>query len=188
MLLAGINAHSVHANAQVEGGEYYSPNAQHSNYLLVQFNAPLDHNRYEEIHRLNLHTLQYLAGNTFLCYYEPQDLDVLRNLSFVVYANVYHPDYVIQSDLKSKIDKDLQSTSGIPVPKYHVGITLHSLDLVDQAKTHIADIVHVAESTLELDHTSLVIHLTPQQIDAVAALDEVLSVEELRSLEYKLFK
>jgi serine protease AprX len=188
MLLAGINAHSVHAHDQVEGGKHYSPNARHSNYLLVQFNAPLDHNRYSEIHRLKLYTLEYLAGNTFLCYYEPEDLDVLRNLPFVVYANVYHPEYVVQSDLKSKIDKDLQSTSADTLPTHHVSITLHSLALIDQAKTHIADILHVAESTLGFNGTSLTIHLNSQQISTVAALDEVLSVEELRPLEYKLFK
>ncbi|KAI1624654.1 peptidase S8/S53 domain-containing protein [Exophiala viscosa] len=188
MPLAGINGYSISPHAHIEGGQFYSSNAEHSNYLLVQFQSPLDHERYEEIHTLSLHTLEYLGENTYRCQYEPEDLQQIRTLPFVIYANVYHPAYVIQPSLKTKINTSLADYETEPGRLYHVSVVLHSENEGEHGKSMLADLLRVEKHLLEADWKCIHAHLTAQQIDAAAALDQVLAIEEILPLSYQLFQ
>jgi serine protease AprX len=102
-----INGNVVHHSAQRQGGAHYAPDASHTNYIIIQSYAPLKPPQREELRRLQLVIQQSLAGNTFFCRYNPDDLIELRLLPYLHLVNPYHADYVVDYVLKaggSKLD------------------------------------------------------------------------------------
>ena len=89
-----LNNHVVDPSTQQKGGSQFVKNAVDSNYVLVHCKSFLTTEQKAQLAKLNVRLLSYPAENTYLCRYEPQDLEKIRALLFVVYANVYHPDVV----------------------------------------------------------------------------------------------
>jgi serine protease AprX len=87
---AGLNMYQMHQTANT--------------LVIVQFKHLLEPEEHAELDRRKIHLQQYTGANTYICYYDPSDLSSIRDLDFVEYANVYHPDLVIHDVLKAKCD------------------------------------------------------------------------------------
>lgn len=89
----------------VEPG-YLPSHAADTNFILLQFTHPL---KIEELTILEHYGVKVQQkqdkNNTYLCRYEPSDLEVLEKLPFVRHALVYHPDFVVDPLLKD-VDVD----------------------------------------------------------------------------------
>lgn len=89
----------------VEPG-YLPSHAADTNFILLQFTHPLN---LEEVTILDHYGVKVQQkqdkDDTYLCRYEPSDLNVLQDLPFVRHALVYHPDFVIHPLLKD-VDLD----------------------------------------------------------------------------------
>jgi serine protease AprX len=96
-----INGHKLAAVSQQEGGEQFVADASQSNYILLQCTAPLSVEQHAIVRKFHVEILEYVSINTYLCRYEPEDLDAIRALPFVVFANVYHQDLGISSGLST---------------------------------------------------------------------------------------
>ncbi len=137
-----------------------------------------------------------MGANTYICYYDPSDLSSIRDLDFVEYANVYHPDLVIHDVLKAKCD--LQSPSGqqsysdeLPAPEppsdasptlynVHVGLHANLEREADQLKEALVSALHLDPDTIKTEADHLTITGIPATtLRRVAHYDEVQSIDEL---------
>jgi serine protease AprX len=76
--------------------------AAESNYIIVQTKeGRLDADQTAQLTAHDVEIHEYVSENTYLCGYKPKDLKVIRNLSFISYANVYLPLFVVDGSLKS---------------------------------------------------------------------------------------
>jgi serine protease AprX len=77
---------TVNANDQEEVKS--APNAKDSNFILVQVDRVLTVAEKGILADHHAEIQEYVAENTFLCRYEPEDLQALRLLPFVVTADM----------------------------------------------------------------------------------------------------
>lgn len=75
-------------NANDQGEVESAPNAKDSNFILVQVDRVLTVAEKGVLAYHHVKIQEYVAENTFLCRYEPDDLQALRLLPFVVTADV----------------------------------------------------------------------------------------------------
>src|ERR1700754_16507 len=99
MATININGHTVQAKSQQEGGDQYTPEASSSSYILVQCSDFPSNEQLQQLEDMEIRILEKLENHTYLCCYKPADLDIIRALPFVTYANVYHPDLVAHKPL-----------------------------------------------------------------------------------------
>lgn len=80
---------TVNGNTVDRGTEgIFTPDAKSSNFILLQGHAPLSVEEKDIVKVLGVQIQEYVAENTYLCRYVPEDLEELRQLSFVNTANV----------------------------------------------------------------------------------------------------
>jgi hypothetical protein len=77
-----------------------SASAADSNYILVQTRAPLTSGQREQLSGLGVVIHEYVPESTYLCAYGPSDLDAVRRLPFVAWANVYLRGFKIPPSLR----------------------------------------------------------------------------------------
>jgi subtilisin family serine protease len=73
--------------------------ASNTAYILVQTEQPLDRAQKDELADKGVDILEYVPSNTYLCKYEPTDLDEIRALPYVAWANVYMQGFKIAPEL-----------------------------------------------------------------------------------------
>jgi serine protease AprX len=191
-----INGNLVEPAAQCEGGSQYEPNAVHSNYILLHVKEGLRPEQHAELEGLRVHLQQYTGANTYLCYFPGQDLDRIRELEYVEYANVYHPSLVIDDVLKSKCginntsseqitlqDPASRETEGTPKNEvFDVDIMLHENPerSSDQIKQALVSKLHIDPATVEAGEGRLrVSTVDVGSLQQIAQFDEVKSVREV---------
>ena len=191
-----INGNIVEPAAQCEGGHQYISNASQSNYILLHVNQLLGPEQHAELERRQVRLQQYTGANTYICYYRPPDLDRIRELDFVDYANVYHPDLVIEDLLRAKCGINAPSAeySTLQDPSARarreapsdvvvdVLIMLHedperSPDQLGQA---LVSQLHLDPATVEASESRLRISkVDARTIQEIALFDEVKSIQEV---------
>lgn len=73
-----------------------------SNYIIVQTKGGrLETDQMTELAAKGAVIHEYVSDGTYLCGYNPRDLNTIRSLPFVGYANIYLPLFVVQSSLKN---------------------------------------------------------------------------------------
>jgi len=77
---------TVNANDQEEVRS--APDAKDSNFILLQVDRVLTVAEKKTLADHNVEIQEYVAEKTFLCRYEPDDLQTLRRLPFVVTADM----------------------------------------------------------------------------------------------------
>ncbi|KAF8848395.1 subtilisin-like protein [Acephala macrosclerotiorum] len=203
-----INSYTLNTTSQTEGGKYFSHDASQSNYILLQFRAPISNDQYQVLDPLQVQVLQYFHPNTYVCRYEPTDLDIIRALPFVLSASIFHQDIVVHKNLNSKIRRESilehepQTAGATPIEgdsrpetlapgtespsqqKFEVDIILHrnSGRTVADIKQQLSNLSH---QHLEQIHSSdhvIRMEVEGQYLDTIAAIDEVQSILEVTKL------
>nr|KAK5441802.1 hypothetical protein LTR18_006724 [Exophiala xenobiotica] len=198
MIEITVNGNVIPPSTQQEGGSHFAVDASRSNYLLVHCVDRLIDKQYDILRRLKVDVLQYAADNTYLCRFLPAELDEIRRLDFVVFANVYHSDLVINAILKSKVacvedrsdveeaaaEQKTSKYTGSKVPdegSYAVYVVLHpecgrsAADVKDQ----LMKMVGMESDEILARDRRLILNLKAGDLSKVAALDEVQTIEEL---------
>ncbi|KAK5212096.1 hypothetical protein LTS03_005659 [Exophiala xenobiotica] len=193
-----VNGNVIPPSTQQEGGSHFAIDASRSNYLLVHCVDRLIDKQYDILRRLKVDVLQYAADNTYLCRFLPAELDEIRRLDFVVFANVYHSDLVINAILKSKVasvedrsdaekaaaDQKTSKYTGSRVPdqgSYEAYVVLHpecgrsAADVKDQ----LIEMLGIESDEIFAGDRRLILNLRARDLSKIAALDEVQTIEEL---------
>jgi serine protease AprX len=202
-----INGHKLAAASQQEGGEHFAADASQSNYILLQCTAPLSVEQHTIVREYHVDILEYVSINTYLCRYEPKDLDAIRALPFVVFANVYHQDLGISSGLSNirdaastasgsteegavseteNLGTEFKTTAASKQAQepIKVAITLHpySKRSPSEIKIDLKTLLYMKSEAVELDGSILYLSLRPEDLSKIARIDEVRSIEEVRPL------
>ena len=97
-----INSISIDPDAQkstIAFNSLMSSDSSDSNYILVQTDVPLNRSQKTQLINLDAIILEYVPENTYICRYDLVDLNVIRNLPFVKWTNVYLQGFKISPRL-----------------------------------------------------------------------------------------
>ena len=165
-----------------------------SNYVLVQTAKYLTKENKEKLTELNVEVEELVSENTYLCRYEPAELDKVRNLNFVTWADEYGSKFVVSSDLKSNSNSPTTARAAAAAAAADSASQAHEVDVVfhenhkqtkDDLKAAVAKAAHVHSDTLEGRKDVIRLVLQDRYFNDVAKLDEVRAI--LPVVENKLY-
>ncbi|OAL51015.1 subtilisin-like protein [Pyrenochaeta sp. DS3sAY3a] len=162
---------------EVESEEVDSaPNAKKSNFILVQVDRVLSLIEKEVLANHHVEIQEYVAENTFLCRYEPEDLQVLRLLPFVVTADVYLPQLKTTISLKEMVESEQDQEY------YEVDLILHENPNLppEQLAPLVAQAAGLSLGDLEILPRKIRATIHQDKLAALAKLDSVNRIEEVR--------
>ncbi|AFZ01039.1 S8 family serine peptidase [Calothrix sp. PCC 6303] len=192
MVQITINGISIDPEAQsqaMNASNLISPDSSNSNYILVQTVQPLNSEQKSQLAALGAEILEFVPENTYVCRYNPENLDAVRNLAFVDWANVYLEGFKIPPQLRDSsinVNKgNLISLSNVN-PKLRmtrkpqaVTLVLHNNITLDEGlRSRIATAARLNAEELPLNTKSLRLSIQPQYLDDLAKIDEVRHIEE----------
>ena len=188
MALITINGISLDPVAQsdaLKAARMESPDASRSNYVLIQTSGPLTDEQKEELARLGVEIQEYVPENTYLCRYGPSDLDAIRALPFVVWADVYLEGFKIAPSLRAAPPDAATSVLPTAVPRSpsrkprEVDVVLH--DDVDPnaepVREQLAAAAGVDPDELQVGRRKVRLTVQEGQLPKLAALDDVHHIE-----------
>ena len=116
----------------------------------------------------------YVSKNTYLCYYQPKDLDKIRGMELIFYADIYHTAFKTVPNLKEPVSDRDYCVDVI----FHTGVQSGSIELRDR-------ILHTAKP--RTDHINVSPHkvrltIPDQYIRNTAELDEVRCIDKVYKL------
>jgi len=185
-----INGISLDPVAQAEGlsaASLTSADASQSNYVLIQTDGPLTEEQKAELTNLGVAIHEYVPENTYLCGYQPTDLQAIRALPYVVWADVYLQGFKIAPSLQAAPPDAAQSLLPTAAPRSpsrklrQVDVVLHDdVDASsDEIKGELAAAAGVDPSDLNTGRRKVRLTVQEGQLQNLAALDQVRHVEEV---------
>jgi serine protease AprX len=188
MALITINGVSLDPQAQAVGLQaagLEAATAADSDYVLIQTQAPLTPVQKQELAGLGVEIQEYVPELTYLCGYRPADLDAIRALPYVTWANVYMRGFKIPPSLRPPTLPPAAAI--VPMAATHrpsrkprqVDVVLHDdVDPADQGlQTRIAAAAGVDPTALQVGRRKIRMTVAEGDLDRVAALDEVHHLE-----------
>ncbi|MFI6148564.1 S8 family serine peptidase [Streptomyces sp. NPDC051109] len=184
-----INGVTVDPLAQADDlatASLVSEDASASNYLLVQTTHPPTAEEKDELAALGVVIHEYVPDDTYLCGFRPRDLDAVRALPFVTWADVYFKGFKIAQSLRSSrlrpgvaVLADPAEAGG-PRPRT-IDVVLHEdVDVgSDGLRDRIAAAAGVSPGDVQPDHDKVRVTVREEDLAALAALDEVKEIEEV---------
>lgn len=168
-----------------------SRDASKSNFILIQTTSPLTKAQRAELEGKGVEILEYVPETTYLCRYEPADLETLRALPYVTWANVYLQGFKIAPSLRGQAPgrgpTDLMALAASPGAS-RMGTDLKKVDIIFHAKVDVEKLRNEVASVAGLDPGDLVpsgnkirIRVKAEKLPDLARIDEVRHIEEVRS-------
>ncbi|KAJ9603342.1 hypothetical protein H2200_012120 [Cladophialophora chaetospira] len=171
------------AAPSVKAAGFGTGDAASSNYILIQTTGSLTKDNKESLQGLDVGIKELVSDSTYLCRYEPQDLERIRKLDFVKWAAVYPTHFVVSSKLKP--DPSAVTPSVMTVLSTHphtVDVIFHAEHKKD-AKTlveEVAKAAHVNPSGLSGRKDKVRLVVQERYLEGVARIDDVQSIQEVR--------
>lgn len=166
-----------------------SPDAAGSNYILIQTEHPLTKQQKEELASSKAEILEYAPDNTYICRYEPTDLQALRNLPYVTWANIYLEGFKVSPALESLPAEgtpgahNLLAMASRPVRTLNttlktVDVVLHrDVGLSAPLREKIARAAGLDPDGINLSGKKTRITVPVDRLPEIAAIDEVRHIE-----------
>ncbi|KAJ5470000.1 hypothetical protein N7530_007357 [Penicillium desertorum] len=129
---------------------------------------------------------EYVSKHTYLCCYHGADINVIRSINGVIWANVYPQLFVLPPSLKEQVGTSETAAPNLAsAPKSrtlkNVDIVFHNgVDATDSNnKSAVATASHVAFDILKPTDNKIRIKVQAQYLDDIAALDKVKAIHEV---------
>ncbi|KFZ07914.1 hypothetical protein V502_09672 [Pseudogymnoascus sp. VKM F-4520 (FW-2644)] len=171
------------ANPAVRAAGLVTGDAADSNYVLIQTKGAVTKDNKDQLQSLEVGIKELVSDSTYLCRYEPADLEPIRNLDFVKWANVYPTHFVVSSRLKP--DRATVTSSNMTV----LSTNPHKVDVIFHAEhkkdattliEQVAQAAHVNPSGLSGRKDKVRLVVQERYLEDVAKIDEVQSILEVR--------
>ncbi|MFF0201304.1 S8 family serine peptidase [Streptomyces sp. NPDC005017] len=180
----GVTVDPLAQAGELATASLVSEDATASNYLLVQTTHPPTAEEKEQLASLGVVIHEYVPDDTYLCGFRPTDLDAVRALPFVAWADVYFEGFKIAQSLRPRrLSTGIAELAGPmddanPAPRT-VDIVLH--DDVAVSADGLRDRVATAAGASDVrpDRGKIRMTVREEDLSAVAALDEVKEIEEV---------
>lgn len=149
-------------------------NASETDYILVQSQGRLTPSQKQELVNLTVDIHEYVSKNTYLCSYEKDDLDKIRQIEFVVYVDIYRLDLKISPSLKKAPPNLAQQVDVI----FHKTKDPKESEFKVTAKSHL---------TAGLRFCPHKVRLTPQgkYLNDLASIDAVRCIEDVGEISLR---
>lgn len=164
-----------------------SVNANTSNHILIQTNQPLNQAQKNELSQLGVEILEYVPEQTYICYYPPADLDIIRNLPYTEWVNIYLNEFKISPKLRNTF-RDVKTTNLLSLSSIEqarsqhpqqVEIVFHNnVSIDDEVRQQVAAAARLNTEDLQFTNHSIRLSVQPQQLDELARIDQVRHIEE----------
>jgi subtilisin family serine protease len=168
-----------------------SADASESSYALLQAREPLTRQQKEQLRGLGAEVLEYVPDDSYIVYYQPEDLGPLRALPFVEWAGIYPRQVKVEPTLRPRLPgtavrRVVNALEVAPAsddnPLAHdprtVEVVLHSNAELAAAKEKIARAAGLDPATMETDGNKVRLRLSAGRLDGLADIDEVRHIEE----------
>jgi serine protease AprX len=156
-----------------------STDASKSNFVFLQCNRQLTPQDYEELPKHNVIVQEFVGKNTYLCGYKPSDLAVLEALPFVNHARVYYAGFTKHAALGVFTDPNIGLEDHIYINIHlHEGVVEGGKDLLEKIQKFLT------AEMIDFNDSQLRCHVPLKYIDAIAAIDQVRTVEECLSITF----
>lgn len=184
-----INGISIDPTTQTAGLDSFgllSADSSASNYILIQTDAPLDRAQKEELRGFGVEILEYVPAGTYVCHYASSDLDTIRALPYVQWANVYLKGFKVAPQLHTQSGESVAAdllalrapeTSMSQEPR-SVEVVLHRNVTGEDVKEKIAQAARLDPDELAVNRGKVRLIVQPQYLEDIAALDMVRHIEE----------
>ncbi len=182
----GVTVDPLVQSEEMATASLLSEDASASNYLLVQTTHPPTAEEKEQLSELGVVIQEYVPDDTYLCGYRPSDLDAVRALPFVAWADVYLNGFKIGQSLRSTrlrtgVAELAGSLNGAGPRPRTVDVVLHEdVDMSgDGLRDRIAAAAGVSPGDVRPDRDKVRLTIREGDLPALASLDEVKEIEEV---------
>lgn len=154
-----------------------------SNFILVQTKGPLNEAQKTQLTQLSATILEYVPEHTYICRYPPSDLNRIRALPFVSWANVYLQGFKVAAALRpspTPADKSILTASSVETlskDTVTVDIVLHKRVESEALRERIAAAAGLTASALKLGRNKIRLTVQRRRLKDLAAIDEVRHIE-----------
>jgi serine protease AprX len=150
------------------------------NFFCIQSEEPFSRAQKAQLKDRQVQFQQYLGGNAWLCKYEPNDLNLLRDLPFVSRVFAVKPNDKISPALKSDDGPASQGTQTIDV-------VIHDLadKSAEQLSDQISNITGISTEDMAVRHSNSIVRLevNEDQLKKIAKIDDVAPIDKVQSLK-----
>ncbi|KAL5083205.1 hypothetical protein Trisim1_001869 [Trichoderma cf. simile WF8] len=151
--------------------------ASETNYILIQTRKDISDAEKDILRGMNLEFYDCICENTYLCRYEPDDLEIIRQKGFIAYVDVYRQEFKICANLKMEM-KTINSDKIIQIV-----LIFHDASRLDVENMR-AEIVKKTkvdhkEDTIQFFRHKAHLTVPRASLDALATVDEVRKIEKL---------
>lgn len=162
-------------------------NAAGSNHVLIQTKDYLSKENKEAFEKLKVEPEELVSEKTYLCRFEPDDLDEVRKLDFVTWAGVYGSQFVVAPDLRPGSSAATSAATQSSSQAHEVDVVFHG-DPGESKDTLIKAVVkaaHVHQEAIHDENDKIRLVLQDTYLNDVARLDAVRAI--LPVVQKKLF-
>ena len=165
-----------------------SADASASDYILIQTAAPLSPDQTDDLTRLGVVVHEYASENTYLCSYKGTDLNGIRGMPFVTWANVYLQGFKVEPKLRPVgvavaahiLPTAPTAAAHSQAPRtvdvvFHEGVDPNS----DAIKSAVAAAARVDKDALPMGRNKVRLTVEEKYLDDLAAIDAVRVIQEV---------
>jgi serine protease AprX len=186
----GVSLDPIEHAESLQAASLEAADASDSNYILVQTQGVLSDEHKEQLTALGVVIHEYVPEETYICGYEPSDLNAIRELPFVTWADVYLKGFKIAPSLRGDASEDDASASILAMAPLrtsthkrphevdvvlHEGVDPNSAELVEQ----VAAAAGVDPAGLHTGRRKLRLAVQENRLEKLADLDAVRQIEEV---------
>ena len=187
-----INGITIEPQAQataMRALSLHSLDASQSDFILIQTKAPLDKLQRAELADKGVEILEYVPESTYLCHYPPADLDTLRKLPYVEWANVYLQGFKVAPALTGTeagkgntelISMAMRMPARADTELKKVDVVFHSNVEFKKVRDKIARAAGIDPGDLKPAGNKVRIKVKAQRLSDLARIDEVRHIEEVK--------
>jgi serine protease AprX len=171
-----------------------APDASDSNYILIQTTQPLDRAQKAELEAKGVVILEYVPDSTYLCQYKSANLNEIRALPYVAWANVYMQGFKIAPALaelpsggprvRNLLEMAAQPQRVLSTAPKTVDIVFHRNVDPDTVRDKVAAAARIDPGDLQLSRQKVRLAVQTKYLPDLANIDEVRHIEEV--VPYKL--
>ncbi|KAJ8126307.1 hypothetical protein O1611_g7332 [Lasiodiplodia mahajangana] len=146
--------------------------ASDTNYVVVQTRGKLDLPKMRGLEDAGLDHIAYVSKNTYLCQYLATDLNKIRQMWHVIFADVYRGEFKLpRTLLQAHHDQDYKIYIF-----YHKGVSN-----LDDLQRRILDDSRVNASAVEFFNSEARLTIQGQHLRRITLIDEVYNIKECTS-------
>ena len=98
----GVTVDPLAQGPALAAANLHSADATNSDYILIQTTQPLSKDMKSELANMGVVILEYVPEDTYLCNYTGTDLDQIRSLANVVWADIYMQGFKVAPSLTTR--------------------------------------------------------------------------------------